>query len=171
SRRLERDEALAELATRYFTSHGPATIADFTWWSGLTVREAREAIDLAAGRLAHDTIAGQTYYLGATSPAPRSGRRRADLLPPFDEYTVAYKDRSAVLDPAFAGEAIAGGMFRPMIVVGGQVAGTWKRTVQKGEVTVALSPFRDFSEAERDAIPAAATRYGRFLGLRVTVER
>jgi hypothetical protein len=168
SRLLERDEALAELAARYFTSHGPATITDFAWWSGLTVREARQGIEDARG-LAGETIEGQTFWLAAEAQTPKRGSRRAYLLPPFDEFTVAYKDRSAVIDPGHARMASNGGMLWPAIVVGGRVAGTWKRTAAKGAVVVTLKPFGELSESERAAVAKAAAEYGRFLGLPVRV--
>ncbi len=90
-----RDEALGELARRYCTGHGPATAADFAWWSGLTLKEANEGLALADVRLPN---------VSRSHPTPS-----VHLLPPFDEYTVAYKDRSAIIDPAFAKRVNAGG--------------------------------------------------------------
>jgi hypothetical protein len=169
SRTLGREEALAELAKRYFASHGPATLADFTWWSGLTVREAREGIEMA-GQLVKEVIGGEAYWLSRSAPPPGPVSRRAFLLPPFDEYTVAYKDRSAVLDPAFAREASYGGVFRSTIVIDGKVAGTWTRVVKKSAVVITLSPFDRLGRSERDVVPAAAKAYGTFVGMPVTVE-
>ena len=147
ARKLTRDEALATLAERYFTSHGPATLQDFTWWSGLTVADARRAMEMSRA----DT------RLRGGKPAP------AYLLPPYDEYTVAYKDRSAVLDPAHGGEVSGNGIFYPILVLDGQVAGTWKRELKKDSVVVTLSPFEPLKKNEREAVADAAERYGRFL--------
>ena len=47
-RRLERDEALGELALRYFRSHGPATARDLARWSGLTLADVRRGCRSAA---------------------------------------------------------------------------------------------------------------------------
>lgn len=141
-----REEALAELARRYFTSHGPATIADFAWWSGLTTTEAKEALSLA-GAIDHAHVAKWTVH----------------LLPPFDEYTVAYKDRSAVIDPANAKRVNAGGgMINAIAVVNGLVVGSWKRELRDGKVTV--TPFRELSARETRALDKEAARYARFLG-------
>ena len=86
ARTLDRDAALAELARRYFASHGPATLRDFVWWSGLRVKDADAAASLA----------------GANVMPSGPGRGRAPgadfLLPNYDEYLIAYKDRGAVLD-------------------------------------------------------------------------
>jgi len=93
---------------------------------------------------------------------------RAYLLPPFDEYTVAYKDRSAVLDPKYARHLHTGnGIFSPIIVFDGQVVGTWKRALKKGALAIALSPFDKLSQAATRAVEAAAQRYGDFLGASV----
>ncbi|HYG64018.1 MAG TPA: winged helix DNA-binding domain-containing protein [Thermoanaerobaculia bacterium] len=168
-RMLERDEALAELAGRYFTSHGPATLQDFTWWSGLTVADTKLGIELAGSRLEKEVFEGRDYWSVAaetgTGPAPR-----AYLLPPFDEYTVAYKDRSAVLDPAHGGVMSSNGIFYPTIVLDGQVIGTWKRTFKKGSVVIALSPYAPIKKKDRKAVAEAAERYGAFLGMPAVVE-
>jgi hypothetical protein len=158
ARMLSRDESLAALAERYFTSHGPATLHDFTWWSGLTVADAKAAIELAGPRLQKES----TYWFGekvpAAIPAP------AYLLPPYDEYTIAYKDRSSVLDPAHGGVVSGNGIFYPTIVLSGQVAGTWKRELKKGAVVITLSPFAPLKKKDRQAIALAAEQYGDFLG-------
>jgi hypothetical protein len=145
-----REEALAELAKRYLTSHGPATIADFAWWSGLTMKEANEALSLA-GVIDYEEAAKGT----------------AHLLPPFDEYTVAYKDRSAVLDPAYAKRVNAGGgMLNAIAVVAGKVVGGWKRVVRGGSVDVSVTPFRELNARETRALDKEATHYARFLARR-----
>jgi hypothetical protein len=149
---LDRDEALAELARRYFTSHGPATIADFTWWSGLSAADARKAQELA-GPIPESTRATRSRV---RSP-------HAVLLPPYDEYTVAYRDRSAALDPAHAAAA-RNGIFSPTIVLDGRIAGTWTRRLTKDGVAIALQPFATLTRARARAVAAAADRYGRFIG-------
>jgi hypothetical protein len=170
ARPLEREEALAELAARYFTSHGPATVQDFTWWSGLTVADARKGIELAGPRLEQESIEGATYWFAADAPAAGPEPSPAYLLPQYDEYTVAYRDRSAVLDPAQTGVISSNGIFYPILVLDGQVAGTWKRVIKKGEVSITLSPFSPLKKNEKKAIAAAGGRYGEFLGMPAIVE-
>ena len=144
-----REEALAELARRYFAGHGPATTEDFMWWTGLTKKEATEAIALAD-------------VPSATHTATRSV---AHLLPPFDEYTVAYKDRTAILDPAFAKRLNAGGgILNAVVIVNGVVAGTWKRALRGKAVEIAISPFRDLPPRDARAVDQASARYACFLG-------
>jgi hypothetical protein len=160
ARKLTRDEALVELAERYFTSRGPATLQDFTWWSGLTVADAKRAIEMS--RLESEAVEGLSYWFG-TEP-PSAAPDPAYLLPPYDEYTVAYKDRSAVLDPGHGRDVSGNGIFYPILVLTGQVAGTWKRELKKESVVITLSPFIPLKKKERQAVALAAERYGQFLG-------
>lgn len=149
------DEALAELARRYFTGHGPATTADFAWWSGLTLKEANEGFALAeVQHIAVRTSATPNVY----------------LLPPFDEYTVAYKDRTAVIDPTFAKRVNAGGgMLNAVVVVNGLVVGSWKRALREKTVDINVSSFRALTARETSALEREGARYAKFLGLDAAV--
>jgi hypothetical protein len=161
-RALARDEALAELASRYFRSRGPATIADFIWWSGLAPSEARAGAHEA--RIVSEVIDGRTYFFADDDPPPARG---VWLLPAFDEYLVAYRDRAAVLDPRHTKRLNrGGGMLDPCVVVDGRVVGTWKRTLAKAEVAIDIAAF---TRASARAFAGAAKRYATFLGLTPTV--
>jgi len=159
---LQHDEALAELARRYFVSHGPATLQDFAWWSGLTAAEARAGLEMTKSQLAREVVDNRTYWHSVLSKA-RDMSPTACLLPPYDEYTVAYRDRSAILDSAHAIQAGYGGILSPTVVVDGKVVGTWKRTLTRNAVIVTPSYFTKISEAQANAVAVAAERYGRFL--------
>jgi len=168
AKRMTRDEALAELARRYFSSHGPATLQDFAWWSGLTTADARAGLEMAERFLVPEPSDGQTYWLASSTPVTKDSSPTAHLLPAYDEYTVAYKDRSAALNPEYAKHANYGhGIFNPTIVVDGQVVGTWKRTVKKDALIITPSPFTKLKRAETRAIAEVANRYGKFLGASV----
>jgi hypothetical protein len=163
-----RDEALAELTRRYFTSHGPATLQDFVWWSGLASSDARAGLDMAKPHLAREALAGQTYWLAYSAPAALEASPAAHLLPGFDEYLVGYTDRAAVLPRAYTKQVNAGGgMLGPIIVIDGQVAGTWKRTLKKEAVAITPSWFTEPGRSQERAFTAAALRYGAFLKLPV----
>ncbi len=170
ARRMARDESLAELARRYFTSHGPATLQDFAWWSGLTMADAMAGLEMAKRFLAQEIINGQTYWLASSTSSTKDPSPTAYLLPAFDEYTVAYKDRSAVLDPAYTKQANSGnGILYPTIVVDGQVVGTWKRALKKDSLAITPSPFAKLKRAETSALAEAASRYGKFLDASVVL--
>src|SRR5262245_20035342 len=168
AKRMARDESLAEIAKRYFAGHGPATLQDFAWWSGLTTADATAGLEMAKRSLVQENINGQTYWLASSTPATNDSSPTAHLLPAYDEYTVAYKDRSAALNPKYAKLPNYGhGIFNPTIVVGGQVVGTWKPKLKKDTLVIAPSPFTKLKRAETHAIAEAAKRYGKFLGASV----
>ena len=161
-RKFSRDEALAELAGRYFTGHGPATLADFVWWSGLPVADARAGLRMVENQFERAVIDGETFWL-SSEPARRKSRTPiAHLLPPFDEYLVGYKDRNAVLDPRFAGRLSA--LLSPAVELEGQVVGTWGRRLIKGGVELAFRPFGRLDPTQSNAVDRAAQRYAAFLG-------
>lgn len=167
---LTREEALAKLAQTYFSSHGPATLPDFVWWSGLTVTDARRALASVQSQFESAMVEGQTYWFLPDTPATFPESEDVFLLPAFDEYTVSYKDRTAVLAPENHQQAISGnGIFNPIIVMNGQVVGIWKRTLKKNSVTVAPTFFERPPDAVLPLIDKAAERFGRFLGLKAEV--
>jgi hypothetical protein len=167
-KRLEPDQALAELAGRYFASHGPATLADFTWWSGLAAAEARSGLELFKAQLRAATTGDQTYWMPdhiciAAGPLPS-----AHLLPAFDEYFLGYTHRDAVLDPRYDKRVVSSnGVFRPMLVIDGQVVGVWKKEEKKEAMAIQLEPFRALNPAEMLALEAKAEDFGEFLGQQV----
>lgn len=158
-----RDEALAVLAQRYFSSHGPATLPDFHWWSGLPMPDARKGLESIQHELESFGWEGKMYWLRDTS-APASADSVL-FLPAFDEYTVAYKDRSAVFSPQWHKEAItSNGIFKPIIVVNGQVKGIWKRTVQKSRVLIEPLFFSAEDTLPMEVMERAVAPFAAFLG-------
>jgi hypothetical protein len=170
SQALTRDEALTELARRYFTSRGPATLQDFVWWSGLTTADARTGIEMAGSDLSRHVIDGRVCWLSSSTRAVRRPAGAAHLLPVYDEYLVAYKDRSAVVDSRYCKPG-TNLLFGPTIVVNGRVVGTWKATQSAKCGIVTFNPFAPFSTAARRAVVQAARRYGAFLERPVVVEQ
>jgi Winged helix DNA-binding domain len=158
SQPISRDDSLAELARRYFCSHGPATLRDFAWWSGLAAADAEVARESVARELDAITIDKQTYWQAAGTTAART-KPGCHLLPAYDEYTVAYQDRSAVLSSEVAARADSGhGIFYPALVIDGQVAGTWSRQLLKESVAITCRPFVRLDRRQSQALVAAARR-------------
>jgi hypothetical protein len=172
ARMLPRDDALATIATRYFQSHGPATDRDFAWWTGLTLTEARRAIESIADQLDALQLDGQQYWItGDTAPIASPRSSDVYLLPPWDEYLVGYTDRSHVLRDDHAADWDAGnrGLITSTVIIDGTVAGTWRRPMAKDRVTISFDLFRALKRRERDAMHAEAERFGRFVGLPVRI--
>ena len=171
ARTLDREESLAELARRYFTSHGPATLQDFVWWSGLTVADARIGLEMVTSQLMHEVIDGQTYWRSASMPSAKDLSQTIYLLPNFDEYTVGYTDRSAIFDMSDAEKfGTPGNVLNPTIVLDGLVVGTWKRTIKKDTVTLTPSLFTTLTKAESRALIESASRYSAFLNIPVNID-
>lgn len=167
---LTREDALAELVQRYFLSHAPATVADFVWWSGLTVADAKAGLDAAWSQLQHEVINGQTYWFGGLASAATSTEPVVYLLPNYDEALASFKDKSAATAPGYASMWDEGNTVYPhYLVINARIVGTWRRELKTRAVIVEVKPFAPLSDAEREATAATAARYGDFLGLSATV--
>jgi hypothetical protein len=160
-----REDSLSELAKRYFTSHGPATVQDFAGWTGLALRDARAGLESVQGQLISESR-DQLEYWWADGVMNVPAASAVHLLPGFDEYMLGYKDRRDVISVEHAKRIVPGGngVFLPMIVVDGQVVGKWKRTLKKKGVQIVLEPFLEIdSLAER--VQEAIMRYCAFVDL------
>jgi hypothetical protein len=169
SRGLSRDAALAELTRRYFRSHGPAGLQDFVWWSGLTTADARTGIEMVQHELLEDVVDGRTFWSSRDARATVRPGRTAHLLAPYDEYVIAYRDRSAAVDGNLWKSL--GDPFSGAIVLDGRVAGAWTRKVANGNVAVGLSVPAPLTSADGRRVVDAAHRFGSFLGLDVSIVR
>ena len=160
ARVLPSDAALAELTRRFFQSHAPATLQDYAWWSGLTMTDVRAGVALAGIRaldkpLPPQRVAGATF-----------------LLPNYDEYVIAYKDRTAIIDPSRARNL---GVFTSLeyphyLIIDGRVAGSWKREIGARSASVRIRSYEPLTRASRAAIAAEVDRYGAFVGLSVSIQ-
>jgi hypothetical protein len=163
---LSLDEALAELARRYFSSHGPATVHDFAWWSGLTIRQASAGARMAGSALASREVDDRVYWFAsAHDEANGPSRRRlpiVHLLPNFDEYFVAYRHREAVLGGSPAPRAAAA-EFPHYLVINGTLRGNWKRLPSGRAVRILVRPFATLANDDERALDAAVARYGAFV--------
>jgi hypothetical protein len=166
---MHRDQALAEMAKRYFTSRGPATLQDFAWWSGLRIVDARAGLEAVASQLIPEKAGGKTFWMPRNPPAPKDRSPKVYLLPGFDEYLLGYTERTAVLDAGHSRNLCPGGngVFRPTIVMNGRIVGTWSRTFNGNRVAVDIQPFRALTEAEERAVAIPASLYGKFLKMPV----
>jgi hypothetical protein len=161
-RRLSGEEALAELTLRFFLGHGPATVQDLARWAGITIRDARGGLAIARPALASLDIDGVEHLMDPTTPeclaACRAEAAGLHLLPGFDEFVLGYGDRRAILDAEFAGHIVPGGngMFRPTVVHGGRIVGTWRWTGRGAGRTVTATALTTFPAAVEATLPQAA---------------
>jgi hypothetical protein len=164
---VDSEEALHRLTIKYFQSHSPATIHDFAWWSGLTIAEVKKGIEMVRPSVQQVEIGKQTYWMVKNVDDSLPKTSGVYLLPAFDEYLVGYKDRSAVLDPEYNNEiyGAGNGIFNPVIIINGKVAGTWKRIVKPKSVRVEMKPFLPLSATQERAVKTRVKQFGKFLEL------
>ncbi|HET6212236.1 MAG TPA: winged helix DNA-binding domain-containing protein, partial [Micromonosporaceae bacterium] len=168
---LPPDEALAELTRRYFTSHGPATVKDFSWWSSLTVAQIKRGLDLVGSRLSSQEVDGHTYWYAPATAPKRDRPPTVHVLQGYDEYVVAYTESRSVTNLAGlpAGTPNENQLIHP-IVLDSQVVGFWRRGAERGGITARPTLAVARSAQQRRAVDAAFARYAEFAGVPVTVE-
>jgi hypothetical protein len=161
----DKETSLQMLALGYFSSHGPATLPDFTWWSGLPVAQARLALELTKSDLVSFELDGQVYWMKENQSRKLSDPAPVLLVPAYDELVISYKDRKAILDDHDRATAISSnGLFRPVVIVDGRVAGTWKRAVSGGVVTFETEFFSKKGKPKKQDMDMAFQHFLNFIG-------
>lgn len=167
-RRLDRDESLGELALRYFTSHGPATEKDLARWASITLGDVRTGLAIAKDSLEQRDFDGVAHYL---APGLQPASNAVHALPGFDEYMLGYGDRSAALAPEHSSKILPGGngVFRPTIVVNGEVLGTWRKLERSKSVAIGADWFETPTSKAQAGFERAVKRYGTFVGKEIVI--
>jgi hypothetical protein len=160
---IKKEEALYKLASKYFESHCPATLQDFIWWSGLSVSDAKHALELIKSNFISEKINTQEYWFPNSFSIPKKFKESVFLLPAFDEFLISYKDRSATIISEHQRKAFSNnGIFWPTIVMNGQVSGIWKREIKKAKIIIETNFFYQQNK-EVKQIQKAAEKFGYFL--------
>lgn len=156
------DDALAELARRYFAAFSPATAADFTTWSGLP---ASRAVDLVRDELTEVDVHGRRgFRLGEVEPV-----RSLRLLAAFDNYLVGYRHRDEMLDPALRPLVYVGGIIKPTVLVNGRITGLWRLIRKPAKAEIAVTLFEPLNPKHKAALEQEATDLSRFLALPISL--
>ena len=165
AKQVKREDALAELTRRYFGSHGPATIYDFAWWSGLTIKDVKEGLEMTTSDLTKEVINNEPYWMSGHFARVKNKSSDVYLLPNYDEYLVAYKDRNLTTDKKHTkqGVALTNSFFNHSLIINGQVAGSWKRTFEKDKVRIEIQSLFAISKSLKESIAVEANRYAKFL--------
>ena len=167
---ISKDEALARLAAKYFRSRCPATLEDFIWWSNLSVTDARKAVESIKTNFFPETIGSSKYWLPDTISDKVIKKTTVYLLPAYDEFLIAYRDRSSSLSPINNKRTVSSnGIFYPLIVVNGKVAGLWKRITQKNKVIVSTDFFQPPDKVISNMIAEKLNVFGHFTGKEIVV--
>ena len=157
---ISKEEAVAKLAKTYFRSHGPATLEDFVWWSGLNIGDCRKGLSAIQNELVEERWKGLTFFRHQDSRTRGFRSGTVTLLPPYDEYLIGYKSRHVAVHPDHMHRAHSGnGIFWPVILQDGGAVGNWSAVGGK----VQTEPFRKESEINEDALQNQVKSYNRFL--------
>jgi hypothetical protein len=172
TRMPERDEALAELTRRYFATRGPATLRDFSWWSGLTMADARRGADVVGSFLHRERDADGTEWLAPSTAVALPRARTAHLLPNYDEYFIGFKDRSAISCRLRDARSLlrSDALATHIVIIDGQIVGGWKRAMAK-PTTIRLELLVPLTPAERKLVEGAVRRLGAFLDLPLRIRQ
>jgi hypothetical protein len=164
-RRLGRNEALAELAVRYFTGHGPATERDLAYWATLTLTDVRAGLLQVRDQLDSLQHDGRTFWHAPGDLPCRPQKPAGHLLQILDEMYRGYQDSRWLLDAAGdvprTRETAAG-----MALVDAQLLAAMRRTIARDHVRFDLRPYRALTSSETEALDQAASRYGEYLRLK-----
>jgi hypothetical protein len=167
---LSREESLAMLAGRYFTSRAPATIQDFAWWSNLTLKDVRTATESIKSDFVSETIGSGKYLIPRSFTYPVPQNNNVYILPAYDEFLLSYKDRSSSLSAIYNKKAVSdNGIFYPLIVAEGQIKGVWKRSFQRNRVIIKTTFFQPASGSDLNLINKCAALFGQFLEKEVEI--
>jgi hypothetical protein len=169
---IPRDQALAELTRRYFTSHGPATARDFGWWSGLTMADVRLGLELVGRQLESTVVDDRTYWFASTDVPRVDPSPMVHLLQAYDEFIIAYSQSRDLLDLAslYADATATESLTLHAVVLAGQVVGRWRRLPGAKSAVINVQLGRPLVPPELAALDAAIERYSRFLGLPVSLQ-
>lgn len=166
--KISREEALAKLALKYFSSHCPASLADFVWWSGLSVKDAKYALESVRTNFVQEKIVSTIYWFANNLTSPKKENDSFHLLPAYDEFIVSYKDRSAVLTMENLKKTITkNGLFYPTVVKNGQAIGIWKQITEKDKVLIEVEALQSKDKIPKNKIENSVTEFEFFLGKQV----
>jgi hypothetical protein len=157
SKPLNKAEALHQLTARYFKTRGPATVKDFSWWSGLTLKETREGVDSLDSHFLHEVV-NESEYIFYNQPVKDLGKLQTTfLIPDYDEYGISYKDRT-IYDKGNGGETLKSADFYHAIAVDGYFGGTWKKTLKGNRHVIEIKPFQSLSKKQLIAVDKATQK-------------
>jgi Winged helix DNA-binding domain len=157
---IEGRDAICEMTKRYFQSRGPATQKDFCWWSGLSAQQTKLGLEMNEKNMACEKINGAGYWFYEGKAQLKT--TGIQLLPVYDEYAVGYHNRSAIIHPDHR-HLSGSGIFRPVIVHQGKIAGLWKKTAGKGKILIEKQLFTPMNQTAGAALKKAEKAYERFL--------
>ncbi|MFD2942128.1 winged helix DNA-binding domain-containing protein [Flavobacterium notoginsengisoli] len=169
--KLTKEEGLAKLAQRYFESHGPATLLDFSWWSGFSPTICKSAIDAIELHLNRITIDNQIFWFGKNHKEENPFRESVQFLPAFDEILIAYKTREVSFSGNHQSKTFTNnGIFKPIILENGKVIGIWKRTIKKDHIKIETEFFNETESSKKQVLFEGIKAFENYMGTKIVIE-
>jgi len=169
--KLTKEEALSKLAKRYFESHGPATLTDFSWWSGFPPTTCKLAINAIELQLNSVEIESQKYWFGNDISKDSDFRESVHFLPAFDEILISYKTREASILSEHQSKAFTNnGIFKPIILENGKVIGIWKRTIKKDHAKIETQFFYETESHKKTILFEGIKAFENYLETKIVIE-
>lgn len=169
--KLNKEEALAKLAIRYFESHGPATVLDFSWWSGFPPTICKKIVDAILLQLNFVNIHEQIYYFVNQNIETYNLNKNIHYLPAFDEILISYKTREASFLSDHQNKVFTNnGIFKPIIMEDGKVIGIWKRTIKKDHTKIETEFFKEPESSKKEILFEGIKAFKKYLGTKITIE-
>ncbi|MGE8342438.1 MAG: winged helix DNA-binding domain-containing protein [Flavobacterium sp.] len=169
--KLSTEEALAKLALRYFESHGPATVYDFSWWSGFPATICKKTINAIELRLENITIDNQQYWFKQGLRDEENFRESLHFLPAFDEILISYKTRDVSFNTEHQSKVFTNnGIFKPIILENGKVIGIWKRTIKKDHAKIETEFFNETESSKKEILFEGIKAFETYLETKVVIE-
>ena len=169
--KLSTEEALAKLALRYFESHGPATVHDFSWWSGFPATICKKTINAIELQLENITIDNQQYWFKKGLRDEGNFREGVHFLPAFDEILISYKTRDASFNTEHQSKVFTNnGIFKPIILENGKVIGIWKRTIKKDHAKIETEFFNETESSKKEILFEGIKAFETYLETKVVIE-
>lgn len=163
AKEISTEAALKKLAHLYFISRGPATIKDFSWWSGLTMKDAKSGVEMLDKSFVKEVIEGQEYIFKPMSIPDLKGKQTTFLIPDYDEYGISYKDRSLYHHPKWKEtEAMTNADYFHAIAVDGYFGGTWSKKTIKNKIIAEIQPFVSLSAKQMKSVEKAQLVFNSF---------
>ncbi len=169
--RLTKEEALAKLALRYFESHGPATVSDFSWWSGFPVTICKKTVNAIELQLSNITIDNQQYWFKKDDFSQDNFCESVHFLPAFDEILISYKTREVSFSGNHQSKTFTNnGIFKPIILENGKVIGIWKRTFKKDHVKIETEFFNETEKHKKEVLFEGIKAFENYLESKIVIE-
>lgn len=169
--KLTKEEGMAKLAKRYFESHGPATVSDFSWWSGFPATICKTVMNSIASELNSVEIDKQTYWFGTDLSLENNFRESVHFIAAFDEILISYKNREASILPEHQSKAFtSNGIFKPVILENGKVIGTWKTTIKKDHTKIETKFFNETEKHKKKVLFEGIKAFENYLETKIVIE-